>query len=82
MDSPSKEPEVGIGSPIVDTVPTDPEEIRALVKKQIEYYFSKENLGHDAYLTSQMDAQMSAPISVIMKVYIRCIMSSYFHLRG
>ncbi|CAM9339551.1 unnamed protein product, partial [Ectocarpus fasciculatus] len=42
-------------------------EIRELIKKQIEYYFSKENLVHDAFLASQMDAQMSAPISVIMK---------------
>lgn len=44
----------------------DPQLIDA-VKKQIEYYFSKENLQTDAYLTSQMDAQMSVPISVVMK---------------
>ena len=34
----------------------------------MEYYFSKENLQSDAYLTSQMDANMSVPISVVMKV--------------
>ena len=38
------------------------------LKKQIEYYFSKENLSSDAYLMSQMDAQMSVAMSVIMKV--------------
>lgn len=38
------------------------------VKKQVEYYFSKENLQSDAYLTSQMDAQMTVPIAVVMKV--------------
>lgn len=38
------------------------------VRKQLEYYFSKENLQNDPYLTSQMDAQMSVPIAVVMKV--------------
>lgn len=38
------------------------------VRKQVEYYFSKENLQSDPYLTSQMDASMSVPISVVMKV--------------
>lgn len=70
METPSKEVESQetAGSPTVETVPTDPVEIRELIRKQIEYYFSKENLVHDAFLTSQMDSQMSAPISVIMKV--------------
>lgn len=49
-----------------DTKQFDPELVDA-VRKQIEYYFSKENLQSDAYLTSQMDAQMSVPISVVMK---------------
>jgi len=40
------------------------------VKKQVEYYFSKENLLSDPYLTSQMDAQMCVPINVVMKVNI------------
>ena len=34
----------------------------------MEYYFSKENLQSDVYLTSQMDAQMTVPIAVVMKV--------------
>lgn len=38
------------------------------VRKQVEYYFSKENLQNDPYLTSQMDANMSVAISVVMKV--------------
>jgi la-related protein 4 len=37
------------------------------VKKQMEYYFSKENLQSDVFLTSQMDAQLSVPISTVMK---------------
>jgi la-related protein 4 len=37
------------------------------VRKQVEYYFSKENLTQDIYLQSQMDAQMSVPIAVVMK---------------
>eukprot|EP01039_Chlorochromonas_danica_P008564 gene8564-9437_t len=37
------------------------------VRRQIEYYFSKENLANDKYLSSQMDAQMSVPIATVMK---------------
>lgn len=45
---------------------TEAELIEA-VRKQIEYYFSKENLQNDPFLTSQMDANMSVPIAVVMK---------------
>ena len=38
------------------------------VRKQIEYYFSKENLQNDPYLASQMDANKSVPIATIMRV--------------
>jgi hypothetical protein len=52
----------------VAAIPSVPEPaLLEAVKNQIEYYFSKENLLNDAFLTSQMDAQMSVPISVIMK---------------
>jgi La domain len=44
------------------------EQLIDAVRKQVEYYFSKENLQSDAYLTSQMDANMSVPIAVVMKV--------------
>ena len=40
------------------------------VRKQIEYYFSKENLMNDSFLISQMDANNTVPIAVVMKVYI------------
>ncbi len=42
------------------------------VRKQIEYYFSKENLLNDAFLVSQMDANSTVPIAVVMKVDIDC----------
>ena len=44
------------------------EELIEAVRKQVEYYFSKENLQSDAFLTSQMDANMTVPIAVVMKV--------------
>jgi len=47
--------------------PMDHDTLLAAVRKQVEYYFSKENLERDAYLTSQMDASHSVPISVVMK---------------
>lgn len=37
------------------------------VRNQLDYYFSKENLRTDTFLMSQMDAQMSVPVSVVMK---------------
>jgi hypothetical protein len=43
------------------------EQLSAAIRKQIEYYFSKENLQQDAFLTSHMDANMSVPIAVVMK---------------
>mmetsp|Transcript_21697 Transcript_21697/g.29870 ORF Transcript_21697/g.29870 Transcript_21697/m.29870 type:complete len:941 (-) Transcript_21697:1222-4044(-) len=44
-----------------------PSNLLDAVRKQVEYYFSKENLASDSYLVSQMDSSMSVPISVIMK---------------
>eukprot|EP00163_Fabomonas_tropica_P007431 TRINITY_DN1713_c3_g1_i1.p1 TRINITY_DN1713_c3_g1~~TRINITY_DN1713_c3_g1_i1.p1 ORF type:complete len:548 (-),score=186.72 TRINITY_DN1713_c3_g1_i1:167-1810(-) len=35
------------------------------IVKQIEYYFSKENLANDHYLVSQMDPQLWVPIATI-----------------
>lgn len=49
------------------TTTMDSKDLIDAVRKQIEYYFSKENLQQDAYLNSQMDANMSVPISVVMK---------------
>ena len=47
---------------------TDPELLKEAVRKQIEFYFSKDNLQTDAYLVKLMDANLSVPISAIMKV--------------
>ena len=53
--------------PTTSTGETDKDQLLDAVRKQVEYYFSKENLQSDAYLTSQMDASMTVPISVVMK---------------
>ena len=37
------------------------------IKKQIEYYFSKENLSRDSYLVSLMNSQLYVPLSEIVK---------------
>ena len=31
------------------------DELKARLRKQLEYYFSPENLAHDEYLRTQMD---------------------------
>ena len=62
----------------VDTITNNQVDAAAVtdaIKKQIEYYFSKENLNSDKFLMSQMDTQMSVALSVIMKV-------SYFVISG
>jgi la-related protein 4 len=41
------------------------EATREAVRKQIEYYFSKENLATDRFLLSQMDPEMFVPIATI-----------------
>jgi len=41
------------------------EALRDALAKQIDYYFSRTNLSNDAYLVSQMDAQMFVPIATI-----------------
>lgn len=46
-----------------------PQQLSEAVRRQIEYYFSKENLQTDAYLVSQMDAVLSVPVSVVLKVF-------------
>lgn len=35
------------------------------IRKQIEYYFSRENLATDAYLVSQMNSNMYVPIQIV-----------------
>jgi hypothetical protein len=55
----------------------DHDQLVTAVRKQIEYYFSKENLQTDSYLISQMDANMSVPIPVVMKVCTPSVMRMY-----
>ncbi|UJR09182.1 hypothetical protein I4U23_013430 [Adineta vaga] len=45
--------------------PFSPEQLREKLRKQLEYYFSKENIVNDIYLQSQMDAENYVPISMI-----------------
>jgi len=47
--------------------PMDHATLLQAVRKQVEYYFSKENLQSDTFLMSQMDASNSVPIAVVMK---------------
>ena len=44
------------------------DELLDSVRKQMEFYFSSENLRTDSYLTSRMDTDKTVPISVVMKV--------------
>jgi hypothetical protein len=43
------------------------EERLEATRKQVEYYFSADNLRNDVFLTSQMDAQRTVPMAVILK---------------
>lgn len=39
--------------------------LKAKLQRQLEYYFSRENLAHDTYLLTQMDADQFVPIWTI-----------------
>lgn len=55
--------------PAVAMTESETEQLMEAVRKQVEYYFSKENLQSDAYLTSHMDANMTVAIATVMKVH-------------
>lgn len=71
MSAPSSDPMLGATyfvPPAVQGVlipGPDPITIQSLVLKQIEYYFSVENLCRDIYLRSKMDERGFVPVSVI-----------------
>lgn len=67
-DSENNKPETTSTSPSPEKVvaPTDPAQLLAAVRNQVEYYFSKENLKNDSFLISKMDAQNSVAISTIL----------------
>jgi la-related protein 4 len=46
---------------------SDPEALKEAVRKQVEFYFSKDNLVNDPFLIKLMDSNQSAAISDIMK---------------
>ena len=55
-----------------DAGPSTEKELLDSVRKQMEFYFSAENLKKDSFLVSQMDSNRSVPISIIMKVILQC----------
>ncbi|XP_022254545.1 la-related protein 4-like isoform X2 [Limulus polyphemus] len=40
-------------------------ELKAMLQRQLEYYFSRENLSHDTFLVSQMDGDQYVPIITV-----------------
>ncbi|CAM9315072.1 unnamed protein product, partial [Choristocarpus tenellus] len=55
----------------VEDIPKQLEGINLLsaLKKQVEFYFSRQNLQTDGFLVSQMNAQMCVPVSVIAQFH-------------
>ncbi len=41
------------------------EALREAIRRQVEYYFSRQNLAQDPYLVSQMNSQLYVPLTVI-----------------
>ncbi|KAK9701905.1 hypothetical protein K7432_011513 [Basidiobolus ranarum] len=43
----------------------DPQQLRESLKKQVEFYFTREKLASDAFLVSQMNSELFVPIAII-----------------
>ena len=58
---------VDVSSPVSVITPNGMslDELKAKLQRQLEYYFSRENLAHDTYLLTQMDADQFVPIWTI-----------------
>lgn len=58
-------PVVPIFNPMMPFVPIDEETMKEYLRKQIEYYFSEENLQKDFFLRRKMDGEGYLPMSLI-----------------
>ena len=61
----AKPVEVSAPVPVVTPNGMSLDELKAKLQRQLEYYFSRENLAHDTYLLTQMDADQFVPIWTI-----------------
>lgn len=44
---------------------TEGEELLEAIRKQVEYYFSRQNLNNDPFLVSHMNKDMFVPVEII-----------------